>query len=212
MLLSTFNMCKAINQALPGDGFYRQMPFNMLADWKTAAGLVLTAATAPLVAALETSFIGVQSASSTTDLGMFNIPIPRDYDDDADELKIRFLCNSAGTTNAPTITAAIYRKREGVALTADLGVPASAAIVKTSATIGAGWVEINASKRLGGAAPDSGGTDNRTATGDDSIKAGDRLTVALTISAHATDAINFYGVEIWYRSNLAFTDKDLRAG
>ena len=182
------NFLTRLDSLITGDGF-RQVQEVKMSEWKTAAGLTLTASTAPTMAALETSFYGVQSASSTTDLGSLAFTVPEDYDSDSDELRLRFLCNSAGTTDEPILTATLYTKREGVALATKTGVD-SAAVSKTSATTGATWTEID----LDGL----------------SLLPGDAVFAVLTIGAHTTDAINFYGVELIYRSNLAFTDPNDR--
>jgi hypothetical protein len=181
--MNEFNFVRRVGFLAPGDGF-RKCEDTKLAEWRTAAGLTLTAATAPLAAALETSFYGVQSASSTTDLGSMRVTVPRDYDFDADELRVRFLCNSAGTTDAPVISVQPYIKREGIALRTGTAA-SSAAVTKTSATTGAAWKEVKLDGNL--------------------LRPGDAVALVFTIGAHTTDAINFYGVEIYYRSNLAFS-------
>jgi hypothetical protein len=53
------------------------------------------------------------------------------------------------------------------------------------------------------------GTANRSlaATADASILPGDILSISLALAAaHATDACYIYGVELWYRTNLAFSN------
>jgi hypothetical protein len=212
----------------PGDGFKRCFPLDILADVKDTTGQILTGATGPLVAALETNFIGLQAAASTTFMGRFNWTVPDDYDDAADYLRIRIACDMAGTTNQALskITPTIYRKRPvpsvipdgssalpaGLALSADLGAPATAvgAIPLVGSHLATAWVEINADYWSSEIAPELRGTGsaNRSlaATADASIQAGDLLSITLTAASHTTDAINIYGLEMWYRSNLAFTN------
>jgi hypothetical protein len=76
------------------------------------------------------------------------------------------------------------------------------------------WLEINADAFTGTVAPELGqGTSNRSlsATADASIHPGDCLDINLALnSATGTDAVNIYGIEIWYRSNLAFSDINSR--
>jgi hypothetical protein len=234
------NFCKRVSFLTPGDGFRVCRPANLLSYMRTSAGLVLdTATTAPAITALESNFYGLRAASSTTFCGMFQWVAPDDYDPSADELRIRLLCNMNGNTNTTTtISPAIYRKRPnlhqtfilngttytgdgtGVALTADLGITASTAYVPILASASTDyvastsnantqWYEMNCDywtdqiSKL---------THNRSlySTADASIRPGDALNVTLTASAHTTDAINIYGLEIWYRSNLAFSDINSR--
>jgi hypothetical protein len=224
-------MCKAIEQATAGDGFRRTHNLHLLSNVREVNGgpclptnwngLTMTA-TNPAPAALESNFIGLVAASSTTFMGKFSWTIPADYDDTKDEWRIRVACNMAGNTNSGvTITPTVYRKRPipsiipaeltnfpaGLALSGDLGIPAA---VDTIPLLGSNlltkWVDINAdywtdfTKRVV----------KRTGTGDVSLKPGDCVQVTLTSSAHTTDAINIYGISLWYRSNLAFTDKNSR--
>jgi hypothetical protein len=77
------------------------------------------------------------------------------------------------------------------------------------------WLEINADFWPNEVAPELRGpgvSPNRSlaATADATIKPGDILTIALALSATMTDDVNIYGMEIWYRSNLAFTEINSR--
>jgi hypothetical protein len=172
------------------EGFKRQMHGINLHSWKTTAGLTLAASTAPTMANTETHGIAVVSASSTTDMGALQFMVPRDYDATIDKMYIRFLANSAGTTNAPTIDAALYRKRAGAALSSDLNPTISAAVNKTSATLGAKWIEITA-EGLG-------------------LEPGDATTWVFTASTHTTDALNVYAIEVVYFSDLAYYEESER--
>jgi hypothetical protein len=218
------NLVKRLSFLSTGDGFRVCKPLDILANVKDATGQILTAATVPAVAALDTNFIGLSVVANQTHMARFAWTVPQDYDGSADELRIRVACNMAADNAADhvasLITPLIYRKRPvpsvildgltafpaGLALSADLGAPATAAgvIPLLGANLLTKWVEINAdmwtdfTRRVS----------NRSlsATADASIQAGDALSVVLTTAAHTTDAISVYGVEIWYRSNLAFTD------
>lgn len=173
-----------------GDGIRREVALNHVADLRTAAGLVLTAATAPSVAAAETNALTVQAAASSNVLGSFVFKVPKDYDRVADELTIRVFCNSGGTTDAPTLSCTAYNKRPGTALSATLTAVASAAIPKTTATTSEAEVTIGLSKNL--------------------VRHDDIITINLTSGAHTTDAILIYGVSVVYRGNIVFSASSAR--
>ena len=151
---------------------------------RDADGTILTGATEPSREALESSFIGLVVSFSATDLGTLSFMVPRDYDATVDKMYVRFLVSSGGTTDAPILDAALYRKREGVALSSDLNPTASPAIPKTSATTGAAWRQI-AAERLG-------------------LLPGDGLTWVLSTGTHTSDAVNVYAIEVVYYSDLAY--------
>jgi hypothetical protein len=137
-------------------------------------GLILTASTEPSRESLETSFEGLVVSSSQTVLGDLTFTVPRNYDKAKDKMRVRFLCNSAGDTNTPTIDAALYRKRAGAALSSDLDPTISASVNNSTAL--ADWVEVDADG-LG-------------------LEPGDAVTFVFTTSAHTTDALNVYAVEV----------------
>lgn len=181
---------KKLQMLKSGCGFRKvaNLDINSLRD---ADGTILTASTEPSREALETSFIGVVVSSSQTDLGTLSFEIPRDYDQSVDKLRFRFLVNSGGTTNYPILDAAVYRKRAGAALSSDLNPTASAAIPYTSATTGTAWREINC---------DSEG-----------MQPGDALTVVFSTTAHTTDAVNIYALEVVYASTLVYYETTERS-
>ena len=154
--------------------------------------------------------------------------MPQDYDASADELRIMVACDMAGTTNQALsqLTSVIYRKRmvpqfipddaqdvmpAGLAVSSDLGAPATAvgAIPLVGTHLATKWVMINADYWTN---PTTRTTANRSlaATADATIKPGDILDVVLNSAAHTTDVIHIYGIELWYRSNLAFSDINSR--
>lgn len=171
-----------------GDGVRHEIQLNCIADLRTTAGLVLTAATTPSVEALETNALGVQAAASSNVLGTFLFDIPKDYDPSRDELTIRVVAVSGGTTNTPTLNATIYQSRAGKALSSALTTVASAAIPISTAH--PAEVSIGVS--------------------GNSLRADDVLTVNLTSGAHTTDTVNIYSVDMVYRSNIVFTDMATR--
>jgi hypothetical protein len=234
------NLVRRLSYLAPGDGYRRCVPIDILAAVKSGAttgssfiGGVLTATTVPAIAPLEANFYGLSVVASANTCGVLKWAVPDDYDDSADELRLRILCNMAGDTNVTTtLDAAIYRKRPNpgligteVDLSANLGVTASTIYVPrltslatdflaSTANSNTAWYEINADYNLPAptAAQIAAGTKNRSlySTADASIKAGDALSITLSSSAHTTDAISIYAMEIWYRSNLAFTDINKR--
>ena len=245
--MNEVNMIRRLSYLVPGDGYRKCAPLNILADVKTTAGLVLTGATVPAIAALETNFNGLQIVQGQTALGCIKWIVPDDYDSSIDEFRIRVAANRNGnTTNgtgnpatddaAKTLGVVIYRKRPvpsiipddaqgklpaGLALTADLGIVSVSPVIPglgTGATTNTltTWLEINADIKTGTIDPALGSplsTANRSlsATADASLKPGDCLDIDINLnSATGTDAINVYGIEFWYRSNLAFTDINSR--
>jgi len=183
--------CKNVERITTGSGFKRVIQGVDINSMRLATGAILAADSGnPGRVSLETYFEGVVQPNAQTDLGSLTFQVPRDYDQSIDKMYVRFLANSGGTTNAPTIDAALYQKKIGTALSADLNPTISAAVAKTSATAGAGWVEI-AAESLG-------------------LVAGAGVTWVLTTSAHATDTLAIYALEVVYYSDLAYYDADLR--
>lgn len=168
----------------PGGDGVRVSKNYFVGDLKTTAGLVLTAATAPTIVNVETNAIGIVVAASTTTGGSFNFSVPQDYDEVADELKIKMQVVSGGTTNVPTLTATAYRKRAGAALTAALTVVASAAI--PTSTVKAAERTIVLSGNL--------------------LLAGDVLTINIVTGAHTTDTVVIHDVSVQYKSSIVFND------
>ena len=170
-----------------GAGFKKVLAGIDINALRDSDGTILTANTEPSREASETyAYSSVVVSSSQTDLGTLAFMIPRDYDAGKDCMAVRFLCNSGGTTDAPKLDAALYRKREGVALSVDLNPTISAAITKTSATTGAAWREIVASG-LG-------------------LKPGDAVTWVFTVGGTrgTTDSVVIYAMEVVYYSDLVY--------
>lgn len=200
------NLVQRLGYLSTGDGYRVCQPIDILAAVKDTTGLILTATTVPAVLATETNFFAISCVGGQTHVGLFNWVVPADYDEGKDELRIRLLCNRNADTAgdaAKTVTPLIYRKRAGVALSADLGCPTSPVIPALAVNLGTKGIEINCDAKVLAT-----GAANRSlaATADASIKANDALTVRLTVSAAFTDDIDIYGIEMVYRSNLAFTD------
>jgi hypothetical protein len=173
-----------------GKGFRRTVDIK-LADIKTTAGLTLTGATVPTIAAIETNGLAIVAAASGTASGSFTFIVPKDYDQVSDELKINVLANSAGNTDSPTLTCTAYRKRAVTALTAALTVVASSAVPKSASP-----AAIAAERTIG--------------LSSNSLQPGDVLTINLVASAHTTDALNIYSVEMQYKGTLVLADDTAR--
>jgi hypothetical protein len=217
-----------VSYLTPGDGFRKCAPIDILASLKDATGQILTGATSPPLAALETGIYGVQPVAGTTFCGQFLWVVPQDYDASADELRIMVACDAAHATDvaASRLTAVIYRKRmvpayipdgqttfpAGLAVSLDLGpTPTAVGVVPLTGTgLATKWVEINADFNLPSptAAQLAAGTKNRSlaATADASVKPGDILDIVLNSAAHANGVLHIFGIELWYRSNLAFSE------
>jgi len=172
-----------------GYGFKRVIQGVNINSLRDDAGIILTASTEPSREALETVFDGVVVSSSQTDLGRLAFQIPRDYDATVDKLHIRFLCNSAGDTNTPTIDCIMYRKRAGAAVSSDID-PTISAAANTNTAL-ADWVEI-------------------VSEGDGWLP-GDAVCCEFATSAHTTDAFHVYGLEIVYASDLVYYNDDERS-
>lgn len=188
MSMNPATFLRNLGRIITGQGFKRIIPGITLSSWKDAAGLVLTASTEPKRASFETVFEGVASASSTTVGGSLQFVIPRDYDETVDKLRVRFLAQSVGT-DVPTIDAAMYRKREGAAISGDLDPTISGAINTVTAL--ADWVEINCDG-LG-------------------MHAGDAVHMDFTFGSHGSHDANIYGLEVEYYSDLVYYDKTDRS-
>lgn len=225
------NLVRRLSFLSTGDGYRRSAPINLLADVKDATGQILTGATVPAVGALETNLYGLVVVTGQTLCGKWTWVVPPDYDDAADELRILIACNTAGATaDVLTLTPTIYRKRPrpailpygktsfpaALALSSDLGCPASADTVPLAgANLLTKWVAINCDAKKGTIDGSLDGTDNRllAATADASVKAGDILAISVNLSPSPgthSDSVDIYGIEMWYRSNLAFTEINAR--
>ena len=180
---------KNLERISTGQGFKRVIQGLNINSLRDADGIILTDSTEPSREALETNFDGVVVSSSQTDLGSLTFQIPRDYDESVDKLDIRFLANSAGDTDTPTIDCAMYRKRAGAALSSDID-PTISGAVNTNTGL-ADWVQVRSH--------------------GDGWQAGDAVTCIFTTSAHTTDALNIYGLEVVYASDLVFFEETERS-
>lgn len=189
MSMNPAHFLKNLERLIGGHGFKRVIQGINLNTLRDDAGIILTASTEPSREALETLFDGVVVSASQTDLGRLVFQIPRDYDESVDKLDIRFLANSAGDTNTPTIDCIMYRKRAEAAISADIDPTISAAVNNNTAK--ADWVEVRSH--------------------GDKWLAGDAVCCEFATSAHTTDALHVYGLEVVYASTLVYEDTDDRS-
>lgn len=173
-----------IQSIIIGNGFLRTISGISIRDLTEDAGNLLTTGTTPPIAAVETNAFAVVQAASTTFLGELTFTIPWDYDISQDHLKFNIFCQSAGDTDTPTIDATLYRKRDSAALSSDLD-PTISAAVNTN-TANADRVTVDA-------------------TGLD-FQGGDVIQLRLITSAHTTDALNVFAIDVEYRSTLVYAD------
>ena len=176
---------------LTGFGFKREIQGLDINSLRLETGAILAPdAGDPRRVTLESVFEGIQLVSSATNLGTLTFKIPRDYDQTLDYLRIRFLVNSAGDTDTPSIDATLYRKRAGAAISGDLD-PTISAVIPTN-TVKAAWREINAD-----------GLD---------LQPGDAVTVDISTGGTrgTSDALNIYAIEVIYKSDLVYFDPDDR--
>lgn len=186
--LNAANWLSRIVGTVTGDGFKRVIQ-GLDINSIRVTGLIPTASTEPSRESLETNFEGLVVSASQTALGDLTFNIPRDYDESVDKIDFRWLVNSAGDINTPTIDATMFRKRAGAALSSDIDPTISAAVNNNTAK--ADWVEVRSH--------------------GDSWQAGDAVTVVFTTSAHTTDALHAYELEVVYASDLVYFEDSERS-
>lgn len=141
----------------------------------------------------ETNARVLKIEETVDSVGNLVIKVPLDYDEASDTLKVRVLASqlTVSTDNDVELDAEVYRKRAGVALTADLNPTAPGTVLSTTEQ----WVEFDL----------SGNTFLRD----------DVLTVELiTNGANDTNAeeVLIHDVEVLYRSCLVSYDREDASG
>lgn len=179
---------KRLEGTIAGNGFKKSIDVTELI--KGSAGVALDGTTTNAgIGAIETNYDGIICNASGTAVLSLKMLVPRDYDASIDKMRVRFLAQMGGNTdNSVEIDAACWQKKVGAALGSDLD-PTISASINTLAEVAA-WVEIVADGQ--GLVPGSG------------------LYWEFTTSAHTTDAIHIYAVEIEYFSTLVYNDADDR--
>lgn len=176
---------RQLDRILPdAEGFKRSI--DVTEQIKGAAGVVLDGTTTNAgVGAIETNYDGIICNASGTAVLSLKMLVPRDYDEGKDYMAVRFLAQMGGNTNtAVAIDAACFQKKVETALGSDLD-PTISGSINTLAEV-ADWVKVVADGQ--GLVPGSG------------------LYWEFTTSAHTTDAIHIYAVEVEYYSDLVYND------
>lgn len=161
--------------SVPADGGYLvDQPF-MLNNGVLAASTITytTASTVPLISA----------AAATTNIGVWSMQIPRDYDQTSDKFIVRILARSAGATNTPTLTVAssttIMNSTGAIASGVAIGAPGTSV---TSAALSTTLTEYEFDLSGQGLTRDS------------------ILSFNLAASAHTTDAVQVFAIAAVYAS------------
>lgn len=191
MSLNPGTFLKRTEDIVTGYGFKKHIAGISVRDLTEADGDKLDNGSTPPMAAFETNSLGIQVASSATFIGELDFIVPEDYDETADYLRFRFLAVSGGTTDTPSIDAAIYRKRPSTALSDDLN-PIISAVIPISTSY-ADWREINADGL--------------------SVQAGDHLHIEFSLGGTrgTNDTVDVSGLEVVYASDLVYYDNSDRS-
>jgi len=117
----------------------------------------------------------ISSAASNTTIATYGFLVPRDYDENSDQIRVRLLARMGGATNTPTLTVAssttILGSTVGIAGTS----VTSSAITATEAVY-----EFDLSGQ--------------------GLTRDEILSFVITAGAHTTDAVQIFAVEVVYAS------------
>lgn len=192
------NFLKELGDApnLGGDGIRRDLDVDIRNAYvpADASGLTTVLTTNPGFAVVEGHAIVVQWAATKVTSAGFDFYVPADYDQSADELRLRALIQMGGATDTPALTVNVYKKSPGAALSANLG-------PITAKTYSAGLSPLTAGQSANFAASNVA----TVAVFDVSklgVKAGDTLYFEIVPAAHGTDAVNLYELVVRHRSTL----------
>lgn len=187
-----------------GDGFRRELPLPLRDFYLASDGSALTTTltTNPGFALAETNALVMQWAATKVVAAGINFYLPRDYDQTADELRVRVFAQMGGATDTPTLAISAFRKRLATALTADQGpFTGKAESPGISPLTAAQAPTLNLSNSLKVAEFD---------ISKKSCQPGDLFTLTLTPAAHGTDALNVYGIAVMFRTTLALYTESAR--
>lgn len=194
--MDQFNFLKMLQGIVSGDGVLVEKSmslrdFNLFSD---GSSLTTTTSTNPGFAKGETNATVLSWAATKVIAAGLEVRIPFDYDESQDVFELHLQAGMGGSTDTPGFTANAYNKRNGVALSADLGPYTAKTRVGAVESTAALAVATTASKsiffKLSGA----------------KLKGGDTITFKITPGAHGTDAISAYAVWIKYRSDIVSFD------
>lgn len=187
-----FQFLKEMQGLVTGDGILVERhlslrDFNLFSD---GSYLTTTLTTNPGFAKGETNATVLSWAATKVVAAGFEFYLPFDYDESKDILEFHMKAGMGGSTDTPGLTANVYRKREGIALSADLG-PLTAKtrvgnVVSTAALAIATTGLKNVYFDLSG----------------QKSKGGDCFTMKIVPGTHGTDALNVYGVKLRLRSDI----------
>ena len=185
---------KNLNRVITGQGFKKSIPVALGSCHKYDDGAPLsTTITAVGYGMLDTgSKARVIFIDDDETYGpAFNFPVPQDYDETLDKLRIRALVSmDGGTTDTVYLDAEVYSKRAAAVLSADKDPTVSAVAIPATVT-GAAWSEVDCDGK--------------------SLQGGDQLTINLKTGAHTTDGIIVYGIEVVYAADIVYYDVDDRS-
>lgn len=192
------NFLKEMGDApnLGGDGVRRDIDVDMRNAYlpADASALTTTLTTNPGFAMFETNGMVLRWNAGIVVAAGFEFYVPADYDQSADELRLRALVQMTGATDTPAWTANVFKKTPGSALSANLG-------PITAKTYSAGLSPLTAGQAANFASSNAAAV----AVFDVSklnVKAGDTIFVTLAPAAHGTDGAILYELVARIRSTL----------
>ena len=168
----------ATGGAVPADGGFLLDVSMDLNDGVFAGSTITytTASTVPIISA----------AAATTLITTYGWQVPRDYDETTDYVVVRVLARDAGTTNTPTLTVAsstTIMNSTGI-LAAGVAIGATGFTAPVSAALSSTLTEYEFPLSGQGLVRDS------------------ILSFTITASAHTTDAVQIFAVDLVYASCL----------
>jgi len=156
MKLSLNNFLYGLKQIVTGDnevdgGFWRDLIVPLAAvDLNTAinydgseAGAAVATLSGAYIAADETNARVIKVDDGTDDIGHVTFPVPRDYDEAVDKLKVRVLASqlTQSTDDDVELDSEVYVKTAGSALGSDLDPTAPGTVLSTTEQ----WIEFDLS-------------------------------------------------------------------
>jgi hypothetical protein len=142
-------------------------------------------------AGLDSTMLVLQAAAGTTSIGTLLFPIPREYDEATNHFHVRLAAQMDGSTDAPTLSATLYRKRAGSSTTPGVTVNGTSDAFTGFVSQGTTALPLSSTEQVidfnfGGLG----------------LLRDDALTIVLSTGAHATNNIQVFFTEVSYRSCL----------